>query len=1063
LIEGHFHLAFPLICKRAFAAAGLLWAPFLCRADPPIIYSAPAYQSPSRAAPDDLLLLPGYGFSATDVVVYRALDHTMQPLKTPDAIPSRSDAAFGVADMVSVLDAPYSLTIHIPEAIKSDRTYGLWVVNAQGEWSNGIRINDARPLWITPDEVYSAAAMGSLPRVLKVVGRNLQPQTSAPTRVQLVGPSATYTLMAADHRGSNRAIDRYVAAVNLPARLPIGTYRIRVSSDGRDWVPLQNDTNNTPQALRVLPDPPVVARFPVGRYTFRDCKPELGHCQAVDGACRPDPQAGDDQTLCIAAAITAARIAGGGVVLFGPGTWVLGNAGDWSPGRIYSSNGVSRDGILVPPGVNLQGAGRGVTRLMRGTQWDIHIPSFALLGHNAVSGFTFGDAHRYQATERGTGFFMLGARWDRARVYATPPDVDHVLISDNEFDKPFMAVGNDGLGIDHLVVVHNTFGAFSTALAWEGNPLNPGYRYHYRDSIVAHNSFFPGSYIDLGIAQGAMASSLSGGYRTDFSNNVADGSSSAYLNDKADAKGWRAAHFWDMNDNVEMLLVSENFASCTGDKDGDGEAISYDNNHNRPGFLSLSVPVTAASTDSSANTSTLTVRGSLIEKQVSYGSSIDVSPVNEYYVGDWIQVVRGAGLGQARKIMHISHESDAEGPLVSFVVFPSFDVLPDRHSLVTAGRIFWQSYTVDNIIDHRTPTCLKSNRTRPAGGLITLYASTVDSVVEGNRQYDTSGILLAHTYQLMDPSLGVPFPDAFIQSSNEVRGNEIDGVYDDADKPLANGGIYIGYGATPHSPPPPILSYGLTISHNVVARAGSAKGAIALNQGWYAGPASRVLRGDVTPWKIADATLVFKNTLTDAGQRGATRVGIGIDATSRESPIEWRSVLYGNTCNGTLPPQTGVADFATQTTTYCPRLEMDSCECKRSPTDLALDTDGAPGTAPLGGTVSYTVLVTNRGLDDASGVTLSAEPTGGAEIKSMSGTNASCDTEDLDVNLCHLGPVGAGATSRIEITATLTAVGEARTTFSVSHRGADPNASNDGIVVSTHCVAPVAGRSSSSP
>jgi hypothetical protein len=1035
----------------------------MCRADPPIIYSASAYQSPVRAGADDLLLLPGYGFSGDDIVVYRAIDDAPPRLTPPAGIPSTSDASFGVADVVSVVDAPFSLTIHLPAAIESDRTYGLWVVNAEKQWSNGIRINDARPLWISPDEVYSTVVVGSLPRVLKVVGRNLRRQTNSVARVQLLGPSVTYTLSAADHRDSNRAIDRYVAAVDLPSHLQIGTYRIRVSRDGRNWVTLPNDTNDRPQALRVLPDPPVAPRFAVGRYSFGNCAPESGDCVATSRTCVPDSDSDNDQTLCIAAAISAARGAGGGIVVFGPGTWTLGNAGIWSPGRPYSSKGVSLDGILVPEGVSLQGSGRGVTRLVRGAQWDINVPGFALLGHNSAAGFTFGDAHLYRAADRGTSFLMLGTRFDRARLYDSPLDISHVVISDNEFDKPFIAISNGGLEIDHLILVHNIFGAFSTALTWEGNARNIGHRYRYRDSIVAYNSFFPGSYVDLGIGQGAMVSSISGGYRTDFSNNAADGTSSAYLNDEADAKGWRAAYFWAMHDNVEMQLVSENFASCTGDKDGDGEAIAYDGNHNRPDFLSLAVPVLAAHTDAAANTSTVTVRGSLIEKQISYGSSIDVRPVSDYYIGDWIQVVRGAGIGQARKITHISNEADAEGPLVSLIVFPRFDVLPERNGLVMGGRIYWQSYTVDNTIDHRAPTCLKSNRTRPSGGLITLYAPTVDSVVEGNKQYDTSGILLAHTYQLLDPSAGVPFPNAFIQSSNEVRGNEIDGTYDDGDKPLANNGIYIGYGAAPHGAPPPILSYALSISHNVIIRAGAAKGAIALNQGWYTGPASRVLRGDISPWKVAEATLIFNNTLTDAGRPGAIRAGIGLDATSRKSPIEWRSVLYGNTCNGTSLPQSGLADFATQTIAYCPRQKLDSCDCTEPPADLVLEVHGATGTAPLGSIVSYAVLVANRGPSAASGVTLSAEPTGGAEIKSMRGPSTICDTEDLDVNLCHLDPIAAGATARVDVRAVVTAIGEARTTFSVSHRGPDVKPSDDSVVVRTRGAPPEAGHESSAP
>ena len=1041
-----------------FATAGSLLAPFLSRADPPIIYSASAYQSPVRAAADDLLLLPGYGFRGDDIVVYRMTDDMTRPLTPPVSVPSTTDASFGVADIVSVVDAPYSLTIHLPDVIKSDRTYALWVVDAKGEWSNGIPINDARPLWISPDEVYSGAAAGSLPRLLKVVGRNLQAQSDAVTRVLLAGPNASYTLPAIDHQGSDHAIDRYVSAVTLPPNMQAGSYRVSISRDGRNWAQLQNDTNNAPQLLRVLPDPRVPARFSVGRYTFGECNPAGGECTAVDGTCAKDTDAEDDQTLCIAAAIAAARRAGGGVVVFGPGTWTLGDPGVWSPGRMYSSKGVSFDGILLPQGVSLQGAGRGVTRLVRGRQWDIHVPSFALLGHNIVAGFTFGDEHVYRTSEQGTGFFMLGARWDRARVYGSPLDISHVVISDNEFDKPFIAIRNDGLGIDHLIVVHNIFGAFSTALVWEGNPQNVGHPYHYRDSIVAYNEFFPGSYMDARIGQGTIASALSGSYRTDFSDNAADGSSNRYLNDKADPKGWRAAHFWAMNDNVEMLLVSKNFASCTGDKDGDGEAIAFDNNHNRPDFMSVSVPVVSALSDSTSNTSTVTVRGSLIDRQVSYGSSIDVGPVNDYYVGDWLQIVEGRGIGQARKIARISREADGEGELVSFVVFPSLDVTPGPRSLVTAGRIYWQAYTLGNTIDHREPACLKSNRTRPSGGLITLYASTVDSVVEGNEQYDTSGILLSHIFKLVDPSVGVNFPEAFVQSSNEVRGNVIDGAYDDGDKPLADQGIYSGYGATPHSAPPPTLSYALSISHNFIGRAGASKGAVSLNQGWYTGPVSRVLPGGVTPWKIADATLIFKNTLTDIGQPGATRVGIGLDATSRKSPIEWRSVLYGNACNGALPPRAALADFAMQTIVYCPRPQAGSCECAAPPTDLAVESNPVAATLPLGSTVSFVVFIANRGPNSASGATLSAEVTPGVDIKSMNGFGASCDTEDVNVNVCRFGSIAAGATVRVDVKAEVTTIGEVRATFSIAHREPDSNSRNDSAVVVTRGVMPDAGK-----
>lgn len=1042
-------------------SVGLMTAP--CWGAAPVIYSAAAYESPVRADPDDLLLIPGYGFAGDDVVVYRAIGDTTRPLVAPAGIPKTSTDMLGVVDMASVVDTPYSLTIHLPASMTKDQSYALWVVNSRGEWSNGVRINDARPLWISPNELYSRQLSGGLPRSLKVVGRNLQPAPGVVTRIRLLGSSASYTLSAAQSQASGPAIDRYVAIVSLPARVPPGTYQVQVNRDGHSWVALQTDSRNIPQSLRVMADPPPQAQFPVGRYTFGNCDPAGGHCAAVSQPCRPT--AANDQTLCIVAAIAAARAAGGGVVEFGKGTWHMDDAGTWLPGHMYSNNGVGVDGILVPMGVSLHGTGRGETTLVRGARWDMHVPSFTLLGHNTVSRFTFRETRVFRTGDRGTGLLMLGPRWDRAQAYGpgTSLDIDHVTITDNEFDKPFIAIGNDGLGIDHLIITRNTFGAFATALEFEGNSHLPDHRYRYSDSIVAYNTFYPGSSLDLASGQGTVATGLSGGLRTDFSNNVADGTSTAYLYDPlSDAKGWRAAFFWTLYDNVEATLVSLNTATCTGDKDGDGEAISYDNNHNRPAFLDLAVPVIAASVASVVPTGHITVQGSLIDKQVSYGATIDVSPVSKYYVGDWIQVVRGPGIGQARKITAITTGANAFGPTVTFAVTPAFNVPPQTNSLVTVGRVFWQTYTVGNTIDHRAPPCQKSNRTRHSGGLIVLYASTVDSVVEANAQYDTSGILVAHKYELIDATAGIAFPSAFIESSNEIRNNIVDGAYDNDDTTAqALSGIYLGYGATPHTAPPPTISFGLSISHNLISHAGASNGAISLKKGWYTGPVSGVFHG-ITPWKIADATLIFKNTLEDIGQPHATRVGIGLSANDASTPIEWRSVLYGNVRMGT-PPHHTLIDLGTQTIAYCPGVRSDSFECTLPPTDLAVETIDAPATAPLGTTVSYTVLVTNRGPNAASGATLSVEPSAGLEIRSMSGIGAICDTHDPNVNLCQLGSVAAGATARVDIAATLTAVGEARSTFSASHREPDTDVRNDSVVVLMRGLSPNGGEPATHP
>src|SRR5262245_49264294 len=81
---------------------------------PPTIYSSPAHQSPVRAEPDDLLMLPGADFAAGDVVVYQAIGNTTQPLVTPTSVPTSSTDVEGVAPVVSFANVPNSLTVRLP-------------------------------------------------------------------------------------------------------------------------------------------------------------------------------------------------------------------------------------------------------------------------------------------------------------------------------------------------------------------------------------------------------------------------------------------------------------------------------------------------------------------------------------------------------------------------------------------------------------------------------------------------------------------------------------------------------------------------------------------------------------------------------------------------------------------------------------------------------------------------------------------------------------------------------------------------------------------------------------
>ncbi len=136
------------------AIAGLplcLLAPRSAWAQAPSLYRQPAYESPLRGDPDDLLLIPGYGLSAADTVVYAAIFNTTQVPAPPSSAPATSTATQGVADLASAVDAPYSLTVHLPAVMTAGQSYALWVQAPGNQWSSPVLINDARPLWMTPD------------------------------------------------------------------------------------------------------------------------------------------------------------------------------------------------------------------------------------------------------------------------------------------------------------------------------------------------------------------------------------------------------------------------------------------------------------------------------------------------------------------------------------------------------------------------------------------------------------------------------------------------------------------------------------------------------------------------------------------------------------------------------------------------------------------------------------------------------------------------------------------------------------------------------------------------
>jgi len=213
-----------------------------------------------------------------------------------------------------------------------------------------------------------------------------------------------------------------------------------------------------------------------------------------------------------------------------------------------------------------------------------------------------------------------------------------------------------------------------------------------------------------------------------------------------------------------------------------------------------------------------------------------------------------------------------------------------------------------------------------------MYAQSADSVIEGNVQHDTDGILIEENYILPEHACQDCTMSSFFQDFLEIRDNTIDGEYD-WETDCSDSGIVTAIAASPAGDPiPPTLGFGISISHNTVRRADAALGgAIAQTNPWYAGPAPH-------SWPLSDNQLIYHNVLEDIDGprafaicgRGLPRIGINFPPT----PIAWRSVLYANRCARVSQP---IAAGGKDTVRVCPSPALESCECPQ------LETVGGSG------------------------------------------------------------------------------------------------------------------------
>jgi hypothetical protein len=874
--------------RGAIVAVSLLVAYCLgstAMAEAPRLLRTPSYEAPVRADPDDLLMIAGVGFHPDDEVVYEAADTNTSANYRPSAIPIESTSVSGTAPVVLVGTPAFAITARLPEVLRRGKAYKLWVVTANGEWSEPVSINDPRPQWLTPAYVYSTVDFANLGRRLRIVGRNLSTANGKSKTIRLVG-KRTYLLQPSPSDASDKTtggLQFYLAEAPLPASLEPGVYSISVRREDSNWVSLPEQT------LEVRPDPQTSPTFALDDPAFGECRPNDGQ----------------DDSQCFVRALQKAKQAGGGTVLVPPGTWEL--SSQTLPAETRT------DGFVLERNINLSGRGAGASRIVRREALDTRRPSalLTLTGHNSVAGIGFSEASRFSSLAQSRPIIQLGRSIQPTSPAIRSHLVEDIVITDNTFRPVGRAITDDSSWpITRLIITRNEFGAYSDAIGLPGSQYHPGEPFRIDDSVVRDNRFVPGSYLDLAARQGAIASGMGAAYHVDFSSNQADGSSSEALQDPGDPAGFRAAFFWNMNNNVEYLLVANNRIQCSGDKDGDGEAIALDESGGT--FALNGAPaVTAAGAD-------------WVSTKDSSFSDRDagVSGGEQYYKGHWVQVVDGPGLGQVRRITGYSRNSGAAG--VTFRVSPEWDVVPAAGATrIIVGREFWQTLIVANDIEHRSPPCRKSNRTGPRGGALVIWAPSADSVIEANQQRGANGILFAQGYSLLAGSCPACRNISLFQTALEIRNNSIDGEYDwSSDCGVA--GIMASVGAAPApESPPPIVGFGISIAGNTISQSdGLRGGAIDIAMTSPTGPPP----GN---WGLIQNLLIFHNQLRDItgpppradchnGQRA--RVGIRIEGADNVRD----SVLYANQCQHV---DTALAVPGKRTTALCGAGSANQCGC----------------------------------------------------------------------------------------------------------------------------------------
>jgi len=154
-------------------------------------------------------------------------------------------------------------------------------------------------------------------------------------------------------------------------------------------------------------------------------------------------------------------------------------------------------------------------------------------------------------------------------------------------------------------------------------------------------------------------------------------------------------------------------------------------------------------------------------------------------------------------------------------------------------------------------------------------------------------------------------------------------------------------------------------------------------------------------------------------------------------------------------PETGVIHNTGSVTTTNDGSEQSSAStCVQALVDLSITKSGSPATQTLGdGNITWTMVVTNHGPNDDSGVTITDPMPAGNTFVSATTTKGSCTGGGILT--CTIGKMAAGESVTITLVTTPSAAGTQTNTAKASGNRAETNTSNNTATATVQVTGPL--------